>query len=292
MRIGTMAISRWRFLGLAAALALMIVVGNFAAEVSAQAEPEEPVAISAGETLTVPAGGGFVSWTFPATTASAVFNDLDIAWLWDGSGWVSYVPVLGATDFAVEFGAVLWLSTAETTEIAVPAADRFTTPQVFQLATPGGAPAPARAPSTEEIARCVPEDAVCFDVDMFDVTTGQVVGSGTDCLFDITPVEEGGVRLSAQTTFNLPKGSFTAAGSTTVQAITTGTPSGAGGELSHITGAIPIPGENSIISGTGAYENFAATVRLSGSANLAGAEGADPFPATMGFDCVFIITPL
>ncbi len=247
------------------------------------------------ETLTMPAGGSLVAWVFGDTTASAVFDELPIAWLWDGA-WVAYVPQLGETDFDVQFGDVLWLSADETTDIEVPTrratANRFAAPQTFQLATPAGAPAPSRAPTSAELARGVPADAVCFDVPLIDVSTSAVIGGGTDCLFNITVVDGGGVALSAQTTFNLPEGSFTVAGQTTVQAITTGVPNGAGGELSHITGSIPLPGENTVIHGTGAYASFRATVRLSGSANLAGTDGAEPFPATMGFDCVFIVTPL
>jgi hypothetical protein len=247
------------------------------------------------ETLTVQAGGGFVAWVFGDTTASAVFGDLTIAWLWDGA-WVGYVPQLGTTDFDIQFGDVLWLAAGVATDITVPThaatSNRFDLPQTFQLATPAGAPAPSRAPTSAELARGVPADAVCFDVPLIDVSTDAVVGGGTDCLFNITAGDDGGVALSAQTTFNLPEGSFTVAGQTTVQAITTGVPNGAGGELTHITGSIPVPGENSVIHGTGAYANLRASVRLSGSANLGGAEGAEPFPATMGFDCVFIVTPL
>jgi hypothetical protein len=241
--------------------------------------------------LSVPAGGGFFAWTYPATTASAVFGDLDVAWLWD-DGWVSFAPILGVTDFDLEFGAVLWLGTSEAVEIEAPMASRLTQTVVFQLATPAGEPQPSREPNEEELARGVPADAVCFDVPLTDVATGEVVGTGTDCLFEITALEEGGVMLSAQTTFNLPEGSFTAAGRTSVQAITTGEASGAGGELTHITGAIPIPGTNNIIAGTGVYEGLEASVRLSGSANLGGAEGVEGFPATMGFDCIFVVTPL
>ena len=45
------------------------------------------------------------------------------------------------------------------------------------------------------MARGVPADAVCFDVPLIDVATGEVVGSGTDCLFEIEAQEDGGVKL-------------------------------------------------------------------------------------------------
>ena len=134
------------------------------------------------ETLTVPAGGSFVAWVFGDTTASAVFDDLTIAWLWDGA-WVAYVPQLGTTDFDVQFGDVVWLTADVETDIGVPThaatSNRFDLPQTFQLATPAGAPAPSRAPTTAELARGVSADAVCFDVPLIDVSTGGVVGGGT-----------------------------------------------------------------------------------------------------------------
>ena len=80
-------------------------------------EPEEP---SPSATLALVAGGQFVQWTFGATSASVVFPDLKIAWLFNtdtgeaGGGastqaWTSFIPQLGITDFVLGGGAVLWL---------------------------------------------------------------------------------------------------------------------------------------------------------------------------------------
>ena len=122
-------------------------------------------------------------------------------------------------------------------------------------------------------------DALCFTVGLVDMTqgiSGNVVGTATDALSDIVAVGDG-LALVGTTTFNLPEGQIVSRGLTTVQPTTHGSAS-----ATHITGAIPSPGDNSILSGTKKYKNATGTVRLSGAVNMT------DFP-TITFDCLFVI---
>jgi hypothetical protein len=78
------------------------------------------ITILPSDTLTVAGGGDFVAWIYGDTTASAVFADLEIAWLWENGTWVSWIPRFGFTDFALPFGSVLFISVPQTTRIDVP----------------------------------------------------------------------------------------------------------------------------------------------------------------------------
>ena len=128
----------------------------------------------------------------------------------------------------------------------------------------------------------VDDPAVCFDVDVLDAS-GRKIGTATDCLSFIENVG-GGMALVGTTTFRFANGTFVSRGYTTVQPVTTDEPT----PVTHTTGAVPMAGENGILSGTGAYRNFEAEVRLSGAVNLSrlGSEGR------IAFDCLFAITPL
>jgi hypothetical protein len=126
------------------------------------------------------------------------------------------------------------------------------------------------------------DDALCFDVDLLDAR-GKVIGTATDCLSAITPVGDG-MALVGTTTFNLPNGTFIVRGHTTVQPLTTSVPSPA----THTTGAVPMPGANGVIHGTGAYQNFQAEARLSGAVNLSRLDS----DSEITFDCLFSIIPL
>ena len=126
------------------------------------------------------------------------------------------------------------------------------------------------------------DPADCFDVDLLD-HTGRKIGTATDCLSRIEFVGEG-LALVGTTTFNLPNGSFTTRGSTTVQPVTT---SGAT-PVTHTTGAVPMNGENGVIAGTGVYEQFRAQARLAGAVNLGKLES----DGEISFDCLFSISPL
>lgn len=124
--------------------------------------------------------------------------------------------------------------------------------------------------------------ATCFDVDILDAS-GNVVGTATDCLSNITPVGDG-MALIGTTIFRLSNGTFTSRGNTTVQPVTTAGPT----PITHTTGAVPMNGNNGVLSGTGDFENWQAQVRLAGAVNLSrlDAEGM------ITFDCLFAVTPL
>jgi hypothetical protein len=125
------------------------------------------------------------------------------------------------------------------------------------------------------------DKALCFDGDLLDLETGRLIGTATDCLADISGDDVVGMALVGTTIFNLPGGSFTSRGNTTVQPILTdptGTP------ITHVTGAIPHAGQNSIIDGTGKFEDASGSVRLSGAVNLSNLGAGE-----ITFDCVFII---
>lgn len=125
------------------------------------------------------------------------------------------------------------------------------------------------------------DEGLCFDGALIDLKTGRIIGTATDCLADISGDPASGMSLVGTTIFNLPGGSVVSRGNTTVQPILTD-PSGT--PITHITGAVPNPGENSIIGGTGRYQNATGSVRLSGAVNLS--ELGD---GIITFDCVFVI---
>jgi hypothetical protein len=165
---------------------------------------------------------------------------------------------------------------------------RLAGPTTFKIATSAGGPGFSRGPNDEELARGVAADAVCFDLPLVDVVTGEEVGSATECLFAVEALEDAGMRFAEQTTFKFPEGSFTSVNVLMAQPISIGVRS----ELTHVTSAVPTPGANSIIARTGVYENLAATVQVSGVATFGDIEPGDPFPVTMGFDDIFVVTPL
>jgi hypothetical protein len=122
---------------------------------------------------------------------------------------------------------------------------------------------------------------LCFDGDLVDLATRRVIGTATDCLADIVGGPDVGMALVGTTTFNLPGGTLTSRGLTTVQPILTDpteTP------ITHTTGAVPNAGANSIIEGTGRFANATGSVRLSGAVNLSNLDNGE-----ITFDCVFVI---
>ena len=126
-----------------------------------------------------------------------------------------------------------------------------------------------------------PLGATCFDVDLVDAKTGDVIGAATDCLSDITGSDsDNGLMLTGTTFFFFPGGTLVSQGLTTVQPVLHGSD-----DFTHITGAVPSPGDDSVVYGDGKFENADGPVRLSGAVNL-GALGSD---GLITFDCVFVI---
>ncbi|MEN8251222.1 MAG: hypothetical protein ABFS32_19975 [Bacteroidota bacterium] len=121
----------------------------------------------------------------------------------------------------------------------------------------------------------------CFDADLIDVKTGNVIGTATDCLSSIEGSEtDNGLMLTGTTFFFFPGGTLVSQGLTTVQPVLHGSVN-----FTHITGAVPSYGENSVVYGDGKFKNAAGPVRLSGAVNLS----ALLSNGRITFDCVFII---
>ena len=121
------------------------------------------------------------------------------------------------------------------------------------------------------------DGALCYDLDLVDAKSGDVIGSAADCLTNIGLVGDG-VALTGTTFFFFPGGTLVSRGLTTVQPTTHGSP-----DFTHITGAIPQPGDNNVVYADGKFKNASGPVRLSGAVNL------ENFPGQATFDCVFIL---
>ena len=126
-----------------------------------------------------------------------------------------------------------------------------------------------------------PLDALCFDVDLVDAKTGNVIGAASDCLSGITSsVTDDGVMLTGTTFFFFPGGTLISQGLTTVQPVLHGSP-----DFTHITGAVPSPSGEGVIYGDGKFKNASGPVRLSGAVNLSMLNS----DGQITFDCVFVI---
>jgi len=121
------------------------------------------------------------------------------------------------------------------------------------------------------------EGALCYETDLMEATSGRVIGTGVDCLADITAVGDG-FLIDRTTIFRMPGGEIWANGPTSVVPTTGGSP-----DFTHIVGDIPAPGTNSIVDVTGRFAGASGSVRLSGAVNMAA------FPDTIGFNCLFVI---
>lgn len=187
-------------------------------------------------------------------------------------------------------GSILFISCDQAPESVVgPAAIDDPTVPAFGLG-PSAKPMVLRLKGTDtETVQTVPDPdnlipddlASCYTIDLIDVSQNRVVGEATDCI-SVLGVANGGVQVVGTTTFDFGGGhSFTTQGLTSVQPTTHGSPG-----ITHITGAIPTPGSNGVIEGTGRFHGFEAEARLSGAVNLT------TFPASAEFDCIFIVTRL
>lgn len=104
-----------------------------------------------------------------------------------------------------------------------------------------------------------PTEASCFTVDLFDLSMNKKVGKATDCLTVAPDEQTSGLEVIGTTIFDFGENdSFTSRGLTSVQPTTHGSP-----HFTHITGAIPPEGENSVIEAMGRFSGLEARVRLS-----------------------------
>lgn len=134
-----------------------------------------------------------------------------------------------------------------------------------------------------------PSPAFCWDFDLEDINTGNVIGSVTDCgsiigvvggtLF-IDDIEDLGFQVVGTTFFHLPGGTVGTQVMTTVQPVLFGSP-----DHTHITGAVPQPGENNVVYGDGKFAKAEGTARLSGTGDFS--EFYSSFDVY--FDCIFVL---
>jgi len=129
----------------------------------------------------------------------------------------------------------------------------------------------------------------CWDFDLQDVNTGDVIGAITDCAaivgvvggtFGVDAIENLGFQVVGTAFFHLPGGTVGTRILTTVQPVTHGSP-----DVTHISGAIPQPDENNVIYGDGRFAGAEGTARLVGSGNFS------DFLATgeTYFDCIYVL---
>ncbi len=130
-------------------------------------------------------------------------------------------------------------------------------------------------------------DAICFEVPLFDVPTGLNVGVGLDCLSDVVDDGDGGVTLTDTTIFDFKEnGTLVSHGRVSIRPVkdTESAPMS-----THVTGSIPSPGTQTIIAseGTKMFQGRTGVVRLSGAVNMS------EFNLNPGeqidFDCLFVI---
>lgn len=125
-----------------------------------------------------------------------------------------------------------------------------------------------------------PAGVICFDMDLIDAKTGNVIGSGSDCLSNVSPsATDNGLAMTATSFFHFPGGTVVSEGLVTVQPVLHGA-----SEYTHVTGAAPSPTENNVIYGDGKFSGAAGSVRLSGLVNMANFGSG-----IILFDCLFVI---
>ncbi|MEN8130483.1 MAG: hypothetical protein ABFS45_09895 [Pseudomonadota bacterium] len=122
----------------------------------------------------------------------------------------------------------------------------------------------------------------CFETTMVDAKTKLELGTGVDCLKDVStlPAPTG---VDAVSFFNFPGGTLVSQGKTSIVPFIPGYGNGGTPKRTHVTGSIPTGGD-SIINGTKGFKNATGTVRVSGAVALADTKNGLPF-----FDCLWEI---
>ena len=113
----------------------------------------------------------------------------------------------------------------------------------------------------------IDDEAMCFDVQLFDLKKNKQIGTATDCLADVTPVGDG-LNLIGTSYFNFDNGAqLVTRGQTTVQPST-----GDLGGFTHITGAAATGDD--VLGGTKKYKKASGAVRLSGMVDMSALDSA------------------
>lgn len=137
----------------------------------------------------------------------------------------------------------------------------------------------------------IASDVLCFDGTLTSIASGRIIGRAVDCLdpknLDNAFTEgnslDDSIALIGTTVFELHRGTIISQGTTTVRPVTWPDQPN-----THITGAIPEPGANSIKAGTRRYSNASGSVRLSGSVDMSDFV-TETGEGTISFSCLFVI---
>ena len=151
--------------------------------------------------------------------------------------------------------------------------------QVLHI-TGGGTAYPCTVPVTDLGTTA----ATCVDAVITDLKTGEIVGRFTDALADAQFTPDGGFVITSTVTFRLPLGDVVTRGRVTVLPVSAAA-FALGASLpnvTHFTGSVPLPGVNSVLSGTRRYKNATGQVRVSGAIDLS-------VPNAEGFNCLFVL---
>lgn len=128
-------------------------------------------------------------------------------------------------------------------------------------------------------------ESFCWDFDMVDIKTGDLIGYATDCGAIIGVVGKKGNegwQVIGTTIFHFPGGTIASRVYTTVQPVTHGSPL-----FTHITGAVPLEGTNNVIYGDGKFQGATGTVRFSGTGDFSLMHPV--YGGPINIDCIFTL---
>lgn len=144
-----------------------------------------------------------------------------------------------------------------------------------------------------------PDDYACFQMDMLDPATGNVVGYGVDCLvFHGIPGQvvnakglangkafqnlAGDVAVEAVSIFDFGGGNLlVTSGLTSVRPLLQGFGDGGAPARTHVSGSIPDPAAHSILLAEGTFAGSQGSARVSGALSISG--------NGLYFDCLWIL---
>lgn len=158
--------------------------------------------------------------------------------------------------------------------------DRPRVQQQILHVTGGGAAYPCIVPATNFGTTT----AGCVDADITDLKTGEFVGRFTDALNDQQFTPDGGFVITSTSTFRLALGDVVTRARVTVLPVSPAAfaLNAALPNVTHLTGSIPAPGVNNVLSGTKRYRSATGQYRVSGAVDLS-------IPGSERFNCIFIL---